>query len=92
MNSEQKFSPFWPLTMVFLALVVGYSIQLSGFLDQRKKLQMTETGLKQAMPQVQILNGKLRAVSLDLVKLAPNNPNARQIVAEFGIQFTPPKK
>ncbi len=83
---------FWPCLIVFVCLAVDYGFRLSEQLEQRT--QLTNARLMQAqnqgaLAQVQQLNTRLEALSLDLIALAQTNAAARQIVQEFNIRWNP---
>lgn len=80
------YSPFWPIAMVFLALMIGYSIQLWGLVAQYRQLKSSETSLTAVMPQVQVINGTLQNVSQNLLDLSTTDPVAKQLVNEFNIR------
>jgi hypothetical protein len=84
--------PFWACFLVFTVLACDYGFRLSNLLGQRD--QLNTAMLNQArnagtLTQAQELERRLEAFSLDLLQAAKTNANAKQIIQEFNIQWTP---
>ncbi len=80
-------SPFWPITVVFVALMIGYSIQLWGLFNQRQQIQKTEASLRGLEPQARLVNTTLQKVSQELIELSATSAPAKQIVNDFNIRI-----
>lgn len=85
-TSSDGHSPFLAVFVVFVALLVGYALQLWNLAAQAQQIQKTDASLVSLQPQVKILSTTLQGVSRDLMILSTNSPAARQIVSEFGIR------
>ena len=84
--------PFWVCFLVFLLLACDYGYRFANLLDQRG--QLNEAMLNQArnagaLTQARELEQRLAGLSLELLQVAKTNANARQIVHDFNIQWTP---
>lgn len=79
-------SPFWAIAIVFLALIIGYAIQLENLWTQRQQAKRTQAALVEMLPQVKAIGGKLQKVSEELIQISATSAPARQIVEEFNIQ------
>src|SRR5947207_9340772 len=86
-------NPFWICLVVFLALAADQVFRLLTQMDQRAQLIQAQTMQAQnqgALNQALQLEGRLQAISLDLLQVANTNAVAKQIVQDFNIQWTPP--
>ena len=79
-------SPFWGLAIVFVSLIVGYSIQLQGLWIQCQQSERTDAALAQLLPQAKAVGAKLQRVGEELIQMSATSTPARQIVEEFNIQ------
>ena len=87
-----RHNPFWVCFVVFLLLACDYGFRLMSLLNQREQLNQTQLMQTQnlgALAQARQMEGRLEALSLDLLQLAKTNTAAKQIVQEFKIQWTP---
>ena len=89
MDDSNKYSYFWSIWLVFLAFAIVYSVQTKAMLDQQRQLKSSLTDLKKVLPQAKVLNGTMGDLSRELLSMAPNDPAARQIVADFKIKSMP---
>ena len=85
-------NPFWICLAIFALLACERGFQLMAQLDQRQQLE--QTLLLQARNQSQLaqakqLEGRLEALSVDLVHMSQTNATARKIVQDFNIQWSP---
>ena len=85
-------NPFWVCLLVFLLLGCDYGFRLASLLDQRE--QLNQTLILQAqnvgvLAQSRQLEGRLEALSLELLQVAKTNATAKQIVQDFNIQWNP---
>jgi Tfp pilus assembly protein PilO len=85
-NGASDYSPFWAVAIVFLVLMIGYTVQLYNQWDQRHQARNTEAALVEMMPRVKAINAKLEGVSQELIRLSATSATAKQIVEEFGIR------
>ena len=86
---NSKYTYFWSIWLVFLAFAIVYSVQTKTMLDQRRQLKSSLTDLKKVLPQAKVLNTTMGDLSRELLSMAPNDPAARQIVADFKIKSMP---
>lgn len=84
--APSAYSPFGAIVLVFLALVIGYSIQLGSLWNQYQQNKQAQTALVEMLPQVKAVNAKLQKVSQELIQMSATSAPAKQIVAEFNIQ------
>ncbi len=84
---------FWVLLVLILALCVDYGIRLNFVWQQHGQLSRASANQTQSIAnlgQVPEFESKIRTLSFNLVQSAKTNSAAKQIVQEFGIQWTPP--
>jgi hypothetical protein len=84
--------PFGICFVVFLLLAGDYGFRLVNLLNQRAQLNQAQLAQAQnfgMLAQARQLEGRLEALSLDLLQVAKTNATAKQIVQEFNIQWTP---
>lgn len=90
-ENTTRFTPFWPLCLMALSLVVFLGWQVTTAAQQYIGLvrladqQTFQTG--QAMQ----VEKKLQAMMMDLLDLSKTDAEARSIVAKYGIKFNPAK-
>ena len=85
-------NPFWVCFILFLLLAGDYGFRLVNLLNQREQLHQTMLLQAQnlgSLAQARQLEGRLEALSLELLQVARTNAAAKQIVQEFNIQWTP---
>jgi hypothetical protein len=85
-------SPFWVCFAVFLLLAGDYGFRLANLLSQREQLNQAQLAQAQnlgVLAQARQLEGRLEALSLELLQVAKTNALAKQIVQDFNIQWTP---
>jgi hypothetical protein len=85
-------NPFWVCFIVFLLLAGDYGYRMANLVQQRTQLdqaQLMQTQNMGALAQARQLEGRLEALSLDLLQIAKTNAAAKQIVQDFNIQWTP---
>ena len=82
-NSPRSYSPFWPLTAVFLTFTFLQGVNLKNILEQRSRLQSTLVEFKRVMPQALTINQTVENLGRDLLSMT--NQEARQIIADFKI-------
>src|SRR5690349_21364693 len=85
-------NPFWICVIIFVALAGDYGLRLSNLFQQRRQLEQTQLVQTQnlgALAEAQQLEGRLEALSLELIQVAATNRTAKQIVQDFNIQWAP---
>jgi hypothetical protein len=85
-------NPFWICSIVFLLLAVNYGLTFSNLLRQRQQLASAQSMQNQntrALEQSRQLETRLEGLSLELLQIGKTNSNAKQIIQEFNIQWTP---
>lgn len=86
-------SLFWILAALIIALSIDYGVRAVVLWNQRGQLhqaQANQTKNISQLNQAGDMEMKLRALSIGLVELGKTNADAKKIVQEFGIQWTPP--
>ena len=91
-SSENKYSYFWGIWLVFIAFAIVYSLQLKAAFDQKRQLKTSLKELQKVLPQAKYINGTMADMSRELLVMAPNSPAARQIVTDFKIKSVPSQK
>ena len=89
--AEAGHSPFFANMVVFIALLIGYGLQLWNLAAQNDQIRKTDAFLDAQKPKVREIGAILQGVSHDLVGLSSNSPAAKQIVTEFGIRLQQPR-
>ena len=85
-NGSSEYSPFWAVAIVFLVLMIGYTVQMQSQWNQRRQARNTEVALAELMPRVNAIDTKLENVSQELIRMSATSAAARQIVEEFNIR------
>jgi len=93
MNTREEnavvFTPFWPLCLLALSLAVFLGWQVMTAARQYIGLvRLSEQQIILAGQAVQA-ESKLQAVMIDLLDLAKDDADAREIVGKYGIKFNP---
>lgn len=90
-SSNTTFSPFWPLCLMALSLVIFLGWQLNAGLQQyRVSRQMIEQQAVLANQAAQT-ESKLQAMMTDLLRLAKTDAEAQAIVAKYNIKLNTDK-
>jgi hypothetical protein len=85
-DTPKLYSPFAPLLLALIGLLVLLSWNLRLTLLQTSNLQTAKFQVWQASLQSQQTEEKLKAMLTDLLTLAPDNPDAAAIVKRYGIK------
>ncbi|NUN93764.1 MAG: hypothetical protein HUU04_08295 [Verrucomicrobiae bacterium] len=85
-------SAFLPIFIVFLALLVGYGIQLVQVIIQNGELRRNNASTEQMLARVPVILSKLQSVNKDLVEAASTSPAAKQLLGEFGARPAQPAR
>ncbi|MDD5262845.1 MAG: hypothetical protein PHD76_13445 [Methylacidiphilales bacterium] len=85
-KAEAHYSPFWPMALVLLVLILLSALDLHGALLQRAGIRQTLLQAQPTLEKAQVVKNTLNRLSRDLLLLSPKNPEAKKIVQEFGIQ------
>jgi hypothetical protein len=89
-ESVYDYSPFWPLAVLILGLLLWSGYQTYIAYDQNAKLT---TALRNAEPQLaeaQKAEAQLFSLFQDLVQTSAKDANAAQIVKDSHMQLKPP--
>ena len=93
MSSEHTesptFTPFWPLLFMGISLTLFFGWQVvQNFKQHTNTVRLTD---QQALLSAQAVEAeaKLQALMMDLIKLAETDPDAEDLVKQFGIKFNP---
>ena len=90
-SSNTQFSPFWPLCLMALSLVIILGWQLTAGIQQyRFSRQMLDQQAVMAKQAVQT-ESKLQSMMSDLLLLAKTDKEAQAIVAKYRIQLNAEK-
>lgn len=84
------FTPFWPVCLVAISLVVFLGWQVTVAAQQYialVRLADQQTALANQAVQAEV---KLQAMMMDLLMLSLSNPQAKAIVNKHGVKFNPP--
>ncbi len=84
--AEVHYSPFWPMALVLLVLILLTALDLHGALLQRAGIRQTLLQVQPTLEKAQVVKNTLNRLSRDLLLLTPKSPEAKKIVQEFGIQ------
>ncbi|MDX2227463.1 MAG: hypothetical protein SFY92_10295 [Verrucomicrobiae bacterium] len=90
-ENPSSYSPFLPVLIILVCLIVVYAIQTKNIWDQNRQIAGAKKELKNVLPQAENLNGTLVAISQDLLSMARTNNSARAIVEDFKIQAVAPQ-
>ena len=96
MNNNQtdpsaRYSPFWPVFVVFVVLIFLQSNYLIDDFKQRSQLQVVKTELTKTVAQAQTINLTAERVGHELLVLAADkSAEAAKIVADFQIRSNAP--
>lgn len=83
-GSSSTRSAFLPVLIVFLAFLIGYSIQMAQVIVQNGELRRNDVSTDQMLTRVPVILSKLQAVNRDLVEAASTSAAAKQLLGEFG--------
>lgn len=85
--------PFLGLIVLVLAVLLSNLAQLPSILGQRRALQQSRKSAAELVPQARVLLGqvepRLEAFSIDLLQMANTNENARALVTQYRMTWTP---
>jgi hypothetical protein len=91
-SSSSAFPPFFPIVLLAVSLLILLVWQVVNVSSQAKDLKAARTQLmetlKQREPQAQQamqMQSQLRALTLDLLKLAETDPKAQALVKKYNI-------
>jgi hypothetical protein len=83
-------SPFWPLTVGILTLIVLLGWQLNFTFQARsnmqKQIEAQKDNVTQAAESAKKIQGELEGIVNDLLKLAETEPAARVVVDKYQIR------
>jgi hypothetical protein len=83
---------FWVLLILFLALASDYATRLVGIKQQHDTLVRVRTEQAQNINRIGAIQNeeaKVQALAVELVQMARTNAEAKRIVEQFNIQWTP---
>ena len=89
-NNAPVFSPFWPVFLLALSLVIFLGWQTTQ--SVRQYIASIRLADQQALlaGQATQTEANLQAMMMDLLKLSQTDADAKAIVAKYGIKFNPP--
>ncbi len=85
-KAEVCYSPFWPMALVLLVLILVTALDLHGAFLQRAGIRQTLVQSQPTLGKARMVKNTLNRLSRDLLLLSPKSPEAKKIVQEFGIQ------
>ena len=83
---EPVYSPFWPLLILVIGLVLWSGYQMTLTYAQASELSAEFKAAQPEITAAQNLRARLYSLAQDLVETAPKDPYAAQIVKEANIQ------
>ena len=87
----QTHSPFWPVLIVFIALLAAHASYIGTDFNEKLQLKRALTEIAPSMPQAARLSKIAEDLGKDLVALAAaNDQDAAKIVTEFNITTNRP--
>ena len=89
-GSEVTFSPFLPLTLVALSMVILLAWQSTSAFQQRRSLVQLQDRQNQVAAQAAQAEAQLQSLMMDLLELAKTDEDAQTIAAKYNIKFSPP--
>lgn len=94
MNSQDnspKFSPFLPILLCAIALLVVLVWQFLQVREQRAALARVEKSREATVRDAQSVQGELQRLAVGLVELSKTDPQAKALVDKYGISVDPTK-
>jgi hypothetical protein len=88
-TSHSGFSPFLPVAIVAVSILLFLGWHLSGVVNQRTEGQRLEKQLNQQLLQAESAEQRLQFIVNDLVALAQTNARASALVTQLGISVNP---
>jgi hypothetical protein len=87
---EPAYSPFWPLLILLVGLVLWTGYEAYSNYLQDSNLTATFNRMEPAINDAQKRNDRLLAFAQDLIQTADHDTYAAQVVKEFHLQIAPP--
>ena len=84
-----SFSPFWPVCLMGISLVVFLAWQMTAAVQQYIALLRLGDHQVVLQNQAQEAETKLKETMVDLILLAKTDPEAKAIVTKHGIKYNP---
>jgi hypothetical protein len=84
---EPVYSPFWPLLILLIGLLLWSGYQMVTTYSQASELAAEFKAAQPDLATARTLNTRLYSLAQDLVETAPKDPYAAQIVKEANIQI-----
>ena len=86
-----RYSPFWPIFVVFLTLAVMQGFYLRSALVQRAQMKVNDEQITKVLPQARTINQMVENVGHELIALSnAKSTEAAKIISEFKIQMNAP--
>ena len=89
-NPPGRYSPFWVLAAVFVALIYLQTTYLVGDFSKRGQIRAAREQLSAPLNKAQTINQMTEAVGRELLTLSTDSPEAAKIIAELKIQLNAP--
>jgi heme exporter protein D len=90
-NPPSHFSPFLPVTMGLVALLLLLVWQFLQVREQKASLAQVERSREATVRDAQSVQGELERLARGLVELAKTDPQAKALVQKYGISVDPTK-
>jgi hypothetical protein len=87
-----RYSPFWPVLLPSLSLLLVLGAEVMAGFEQRAGLQRQSESLMKEIRQARETEKRLEALAGALVDLSATDPDAKTIVDKYKISRTAPKK
>lgn len=88
-ESTNHFTPFWPLGLLALSMVLFLGWQVATAAQQYTALLRLADQQNVLAGQATQAESNLKALMMDLLKLSKTDADARSIVSKYGIKFNP---
>ncbi|NJK91315.1 MAG: hypothetical protein HC904_05470 [Blastochloris sp.] len=88
-KEARHYTAFWPLFIVLTTVLLISGTELLGLLNQRQEIRHAIRQLEEPVQQSKVISGTLARLSRELILLSSSSAEARKIVQDFGIQFSP---
>lgn len=89
--APRTYTPFWAITVVFVAFIALQCFQLWDDYAVRSNLLSTQADLTDALVKARKVTEITEAVTRDIFVMSKESEEARKIATEFNIRYATPK-
>lgn len=86
MTDTERYSSFYPLTIVLGAFLLVNAVDIYGLLKRRNAVRTQLQQYEEILPQAQAEQQKIAQISREILLLAPYSETAREIVRVYKIR------